>query len=38
MTFSFVNFFLAGGGGVEKTNKQTEENRTEQENKQTKVT
>ena len=40
ITFSFVNFFVfgGGGGGVEKTNKQTEENRTEQENKQTKVT
>ena len=31
-------FFGGGGGGGEKTNKQTEENRTEQENKQTKVT
>ena len=37
ITFSFVNFFfLAGGGGGGWKNKQT--NRTEQENKQTKVT
>ena len=36
ITFSFVNFFFLAGGGGGWKNKQT--NRTEQENKQTKVT